>query len=159
MLLPPLTGLLSWHNGNKSICQCRRCKRQEFHLWVGKIPRRRKWQLAPVFLPVKFHGQRSLTGCSLWGRKDIAKCKRTHAHIQTRAHAHTHMHTHIPHPSLKELQASGFIKIYYSFFLLEENENLTSVSVSCFYTNYRAWDLKPKQIRGFCIVIDVSGTY
>ena len=81
------------------------------------------------------------------------------AHTYTRARAHTHTHTHTPHTSLKELQASGFIRIYYSFFLLEENENFTSVSVSCFYTNYRAWDLKPKQIRGFCIVIDVSGTY
>ena len=28
--------------------------------WVGKIPRRRKWQLTPVFLPGKSHGQRSL---------------------------------------------------------------------------------------------------
>ena len=28
---------------------------------------RRKWQPAPVFLPGKFHGQRSLAGYSLWG--------------------------------------------------------------------------------------------
>ena len=27
---------------------------------VGSIPWRRKWQLIPVFLPGKFHGQRSL---------------------------------------------------------------------------------------------------
>ena len=32
-----------------------------------KIPRRRKWQPALVFLPGKFHGQRSLVGYSLWG--------------------------------------------------------------------------------------------
>ena len=32
--------------------------------WVGKIPWRRKWQPTPVFLPGKFHGQRSLVGCS-----------------------------------------------------------------------------------------------
>ena len=67
---------------------------------------------------------------------------------------------HPPHTSLKEnwkpVVLSGYITL---FFLLEKNENFTSVSVSCFYTNYRAWDLKPKQIRGFCIVIDVSGTY
>ena len=31
--------------------------------WVGKIPWRRKWQPAPVFLPRKSHSQRSLAGC------------------------------------------------------------------------------------------------
>ena len=35
-------------------------------IWVGKIPRRRKWQPIPVFLPGKSHGQRSLVGYSLW---------------------------------------------------------------------------------------------
>jgi len=28
----------------------------------GRSPRRRKWQLTPVFLPGEFHGQRSLAG-------------------------------------------------------------------------------------------------
>ena len=31
---------------------------------------RRKWQSTPVFLPGKSHGQRSLVGCSPWGRKE-----------------------------------------------------------------------------------------
>ena len=31
---------------------------------------RRKWQPTPVFLPVKFHGQRSLVGYSPWGHKE-----------------------------------------------------------------------------------------
>ena len=31
-----------------------------FNLWIGKIPRRRKWQPTPVFLPGESHGQRSL---------------------------------------------------------------------------------------------------
>ena len=31
---------------------------------LGKIPWRRKWQLTPVFLPGKFHGQRSMAGYS-----------------------------------------------------------------------------------------------
>ena len=26
--------------------------------WVRKIPWKRKWQLTPIFLPVKSHGQR-----------------------------------------------------------------------------------------------------
>jgi len=38
--------------------------RRGFCLWVRKIPWRRKWQLTPVFLPEKSHGQRSLAGCS-----------------------------------------------------------------------------------------------
>ena len=33
---------------------------------VGKIPWRRKWQITPVFLPWKSHGQRSLVGYSPW---------------------------------------------------------------------------------------------
>ena len=32
--------------------------------WIGKIPWKRKQQIAPVFLPVEFHGQRSLAGYS-----------------------------------------------------------------------------------------------
>ena len=38
---------------------------------VGKIPWRRKWQPPPVFLPGKFHGQRSLAGYSPRGRKEL----------------------------------------------------------------------------------------
>ena len=32
---------------------------------------RRRWQPAPVFLPGKFHGQRSLEGYSPWDHKDL----------------------------------------------------------------------------------------
>ena len=39
--------------------------------WVEKIPWRRKWQLAPVCLPGKSHGQRSLAGYSPWGGKRV----------------------------------------------------------------------------------------
>ena len=34
----------------------------EFNPWVGKIPWRREWLLTQVFLPGKFHEQRSLVG-------------------------------------------------------------------------------------------------
>ena len=37
---------------------------------VRKSPWRRAWQPTPVFLPGEFHGQRSLAGYSLWGRKE-----------------------------------------------------------------------------------------
>ena len=32
--------------------------------WVGKIPWKRAWHPTPVFLPGKYHGQRSLAGNS-----------------------------------------------------------------------------------------------
>ena len=38
--------------------------------WVGKIPWRRKWQLASVFLSRKFLGQRSLVGYNPSGLKE-----------------------------------------------------------------------------------------
>ena len=40
-------------SGKESICQCRRLRKCEFDLWIGKIPWRRKWQPTPVFLPGK----------------------------------------------------------------------------------------------------------
>ena len=55
-------GLPQWHGGKESASQCRRHGRSRFNPWVGKIPRRRKWQPTPVFLPRKYHGQRSLGG-------------------------------------------------------------------------------------------------
>ena len=45
-------------------------KRPRFDPWVGKIPFRRAWQPTPVFLPGKFHGQRSLAGYSTWGHRE-----------------------------------------------------------------------------------------
>ena len=53
-------GGLLWRLSNqKSACQC---KRLRFNPWVRKIPWRRKWQPAPVFLSGKSCGQRSLKG-------------------------------------------------------------------------------------------------
>ena len=57
-------GFLGGTNGKEPACQCRRCKRRGFSLWVGKIPWRRKWQPTPVFLPAESRGQRSLAGYS-----------------------------------------------------------------------------------------------
>ena len=45
------------HSGKESACQYRR---RGFHPWVGKNPCRRKWLPTPLFLPGKFHGQKSL---------------------------------------------------------------------------------------------------
>ena len=51
-----------------------------FDPWVGKIPWSRKWQLTPVFLPGKFHGQRNLVGYSTWARKESDMTEHTHSH-------------------------------------------------------------------------------
>ena len=51
--------------------QCRRLKRHGFNPRIRKIPWRRKWQSTPVFLPGKFHGQRSLVGYSPWDCKEL----------------------------------------------------------------------------------------
>ena len=60
-------------------CQCRSRRRLGFDPWVGKIPWRRQWQPTPVFLPGKFHGQRSLVGYSPWGRKESDMTEQCHA--------------------------------------------------------------------------------
>ena len=52
-----------------------------FDPWEGKIPWRRKWQPPPVFLPGEFHGQRSLTGYSLWFFKNSTWLTNTHSNM------------------------------------------------------------------------------
>ena len=47
-----------WYVGKESTCQCRRHQRHVFNLL--KIPWSREQLPTPVFLPEKFHGQRSL---------------------------------------------------------------------------------------------------
>ena len=61
-------GLPWWLSGKESDCQCRR---HELDPWLRKIPKRRKWQPIPEFLPRKPHGQRSLVGYSPWGCKRV----------------------------------------------------------------------------------------
>ena len=41
----------------------------------------RKWQPTPVFLPGKFHEQRSLVGYSLWGCQESDMTEQLHIHI------------------------------------------------------------------------------
>ena len=75
-------GLPRWGSSKESACQCRRHKRHWFDPWAGKIPWSKKWQLTSVFLPGKFHEQRSLVGCSPWGCKESNAPECTHAHTQ-----------------------------------------------------------------------------
>ena len=53
-----------------------------FDPWVGKIPWRRKWQPAPVFLPGESHGPRSLVGYCPWDHKESDTTERRHFHFQ-----------------------------------------------------------------------------
>ena len=75
--LPYLRPLAVWldfpagASGREPACQCRRHQRCRFDSWVGKIPRRREWLPTQVFLPRKFHGQRSLESYSVWGHKEM----------------------------------------------------------------------------------------
>ena len=45
------------------------------------INQRRQWQPTPVLLPGKSHGQRSLVGCSPWGRYESDSTERLHFHF------------------------------------------------------------------------------
>ena len=47
-----------------------------------KIPWSRKCQLSPVFLPGKFHKQRSLVGSSPWGHKGLDMNQRLSTHTK-----------------------------------------------------------------------------
>ena len=70
-------------SGKESVCQCKSLRRLWFNPWVRKIPWRRKWQSTPVFLPGKFHGQRSLAGLQSMGSQRV---RHDWAHSM---HAHT----------------------------------------------------------------------
>ena len=69
--IPFLLGLPKGLSGKASTCQCR--SHSELSPWIRKIPWRRKWQPTPVFLPGKFHGQRSWAGYNPRGHKESDK--------------------------------------------------------------------------------------
>ena len=52
-------------------------KRCSFNPWVGKIPWRRAWQITPVFLPEKSHGQMSLVGYGPWSHEELDVTEQT----------------------------------------------------------------------------------
>ena len=58
----------------------------------SKIPWSRKWQLVPVFLPGKFHGQRSLMDCGPWGHREAGTAERLSTHTHTPPPPHTPTH-------------------------------------------------------------------
>ena len=48
------------------------------YLFILLEYRRRQWHPTPVLLPGKSHGQRSLVGCSPWGREESDTTERLH---------------------------------------------------------------------------------
>ena len=56
------------------------CGKSLFNM-MPNIPQRRQWHPTPVLLPGKFHGWRSLVGCSPWGRKESDTTERLHFHF------------------------------------------------------------------------------
>ena len=61
-----ISGLPWWLRQQRIHLQCRR---PGFDPWIKKVPWRRAWQPTPAFLPENPNGERSLAGCSSWGRR------------------------------------------------------------------------------------------
>ena len=77
-----------------------------------RSPWYRKWQPAPVFLPIKFHGKRSLAGYNLWGRKELDTKKMIE---HTRKHAHNQeapTNVELGHSSFTSVGKVGFLLVY-----------------------------------------------
>ena len=68
--------------------KCRKYKRRRFDPWVGKVLWSRKQQPIPVFLPGKFHGQRSPVGYSPWGSQRVGRSQTDRAHTHKVIHDH-----------------------------------------------------------------------
>ena len=74
-----------------------------FDPWVGKILWSKKWQSTPVFLPEKFHSQKSLAGSSPWSHKEMDMTEHTQINMYLYIYlfmcvcvnVHTHIYTHI----------------------------------------------------------------
>ena len=62
-------GTVDWFQIGKGVHQGCILSPYLFNLYAEYIWRR-QWQLTPVLLPGKYHGQRSLVGCRLWGRTE-----------------------------------------------------------------------------------------
>ena len=72
-------------SGKESACNAGDAKTRAWSL-NQKIPWRREWPSAPVFLPGESHGQRSLVGYSPWGCKRIRRGTATQLQIGTMFH-------------------------------------------------------------------------
>ena len=71
--VPQLLCLRGFPGGSavKNLPAIQETQGHKFNPWVREDPLSRKWQPTPIFLPGKSHGQRSLTGYSPWGHKEL----------------------------------------------------------------------------------------
>ena len=97
-----------WHSGQESAWQCRKHKRCTFDPWVRKIPWSRKWQPVPVFLPGKFHGQRSLVG---FGPGGSQRDRHDWVHACVHTHSYSNLETGLILPTISKWNLS--ISLYY----------------------------------------------
>ena len=79
-------GFPSGSAGKEPTSQCRTQRGRRFNPWVRKIPCWRKWQPAPVFLPGKSHGQKSLAGRSPWSLTELDTTEQLSAHTLHTTH-------------------------------------------------------------------------
>ena len=63
-------GLSGGSDGKESTCNAGNSRDMGLIPELGRSPARGKWRPTPVFLPGKFHGQRSLAGYSPWGHQE-----------------------------------------------------------------------------------------
>ena len=72
--------LSRWQSDKESACQRRKCKETQVQFLGPEDALDRKWQPTRVFLPGKFHGQRSLAGYSPWAHKVSDTTEYTHTY-------------------------------------------------------------------------------
>ena len=111
-------GLPGWLNSKESACNARGTEDTGLKPWVGKTtPCGRKWQPPPVFLLEKFHGQRSLSGCSPKGYKESDTTEQLSRHAKVRNINNWPIKIHfclIPKPKKcpAPLSSSGAVLVY-----------------------------------------------
>ena len=127
-------------------CQCRRCKRCRLEPWVEKILWRRKRQPSPVFLPGKFHGQRSLAGYSPWGGKESDTTEHNHSPACNLIIGYNE---HILYIFVINLEVNGFSWLLWAVLENESNPDWLLASVSETQVTMWTWD-KHLSGRRFC---------
>ena len=85
-----IIGLTRWHSSKESPPNVGDTRDSGSIPGSGRFPWSRKWELTPVFLPGKFHGQRSIVGYSSWGHKESDTTEREHTHAHTNSYWHPH---------------------------------------------------------------------
>ena len=107
--------------GKEPSCQHRWCKKRKFNPWVGKIPWRKKWQPTPIFLPWRFHEERSLADYSPWGCKksNLTDCSQTYVNSTGNSAQYSAM-IYMRKESKKKVDICVYIHIYMIHFGVQQ---------------------------------------